>query len=146
MRVFVPLALLAVTGYAQTADQSISVPAQSMDVRVTVVPPSTAATYLNLTIDASPNGGDSIDVISSNSQLPLSLVLPSGVEVTPANASSFGFTVLQQVVVSTDNSNSGAFTPFDAVGAHTTFILPGNSPGGASANGSWRRSAVNANR
>jgi hypothetical protein len=95
-----------------------------------LVPPSTPATYLNLSIDASSNGGDSIDVISSNSQLPISLVLPSGVEVTPANASGLGFKVLQQVVSSTDGSISGGFTPFDAIGAHTTFILPGSSPGG----------------
>jgi hypothetical protein len=130
MKLFLVVGLLAVGCYAQSGDQSVPVAAQSMDVRVMVVPPSAPATYLNLTVDASSNGGDSIDVISSNSQLPISLVLPSGVEVTPTNASGLGFTVLQQVISPTDNPNSGGFTPFDAVGAHTTFILPGNSPAG----------------
>jgi hypothetical protein len=68
-----------------------------MNVQILTVPPSTAATYLNLTVDASPNGGDFIDVLSPNSQLQISLILPGGTDVTSSNAASLGFSVLQQV-------------------------------------------------
>jgi len=115
--------------YAQLANgQSVSIPAQGMDVQVVSVPASTPATFLNVTVDASSNGSDFIDVISSNSQILISLILPAGTEVTPTNASSFGFTVSQIVNTAGVPVVSGVFTPFDAIGSHTIFMLPAGSP------------------
>jgi hypothetical protein len=85
---------------------------------------------LNVTVDASSNGSDFIDVISPNSQLLISLILPGGTEVTPANASGFGFTVSQIVNTAGTPAVSGVFTPFDAAGTHTIFILPAGAQGG----------------
>jgi hypothetical protein len=93
-----------------------------MDVQLSAVPGSTPATYLNLTVDASSAGGDSIDVVSSNSQVAITLILPNATEVTPANASTLGFSVWQQVNVQGTAVTSGVFTPLDSLGAHTTFI------------------------
>jgi hypothetical protein len=101
-----------------------------MSVQMLPVPASTSATYLNVVVDASPNGGDFIDVASPNSQLLISLIIPGGTEVTPSNASNLGFSVNQQVNTLSTINTSGVFTPFDSLGAHTTFILPAGSPGG----------------
>lgn len=124
-------AMLAAVAYAQMpADQPVFIPAQAMCVRVTAVPPSTPATYLDLSVDPSSDGGDVIDVVSSNAQVVISLVLPNGIEVTPTNASGLGFTVFQRVVPLVSSGQSSSLTLFEAVGAHTTFGLPANSPGG----------------
>ena len=104
-------------------------PAVPMDVQVLTVPASTPATYLNLTVDASANGGDFIDVVSPSAQILISLVLPNGTEVTVGSASTLGFSVWQQTN-SSATTTSGIFTPFDVLGTHTAFILPAGSPGG----------------
>jgi hypothetical protein len=128
MRLIIPMVAFCLTGYAQSTGNP-STPSLPMNVQILAVPPSTSATYLDLIVDASPNGGDFIDVLSPNSQVVVSLVLPTGVVVTPSNASSLGFSVLQQVN-NAGTAASGVFTPFDALGAHTTFILPAAAPGG----------------
>jgi hypothetical protein len=51
------LSLLVYVQSTHGQSVSVSVPAQGMDVQVLAVPASTAATYLNVTVDASPNGG-----------------------------------------------------------------------------------------
>jgi hypothetical protein len=102
----------------------------AIDVQVSIAPPFTAATYINQTVDASVNGNDIIDVVSSNSQVLISLILPTGVEVTPANAGGLGFVVSQPINLASTPATSGLFTPLDSIGAHTTFSLPAGSPGG----------------
>jgi hypothetical protein len=105
-------------------------PALPMNVQTLTVPGSTPSTTLNLTVDQSPNGGDFIDAVSQNSAVQISLILPGGAVVTPANGSGLGFTVVQQVNSTSSPATSGIFTPFDTLGTHTTFFLPAASPGG----------------
>ena len=98
MKLSAAVATLSLLVYAQSTNgQSVSVPAQAMDVQVLAVPASTPATYLNVTVDASTSGADFIDVLSPNSLVLISLILPAGTEVTPANAVSLGFSVSQIV-------------------------------------------------
>jgi hypothetical protein len=129
MRLIIATSALCLATYAQSTG-NLATPALPMNVQVLSVPALTPSTYLSLTVDASVNGGDFIDVRSTNPQLQISLILPNGTEVTPANASTFGFSVLQQVNSAGTAVTSGVFTPFDALGAHTAFILPAGSPGG----------------
>ncbi len=128
MRLVTVFTGLCLTAYAQSSGQGVL--ALPMDVQLFTAPPSTPATYLNLTVDASANDGDFIDVVSPSPQVQMSLILPNGTEVTAGNASTFGFSVLQQTNGSGTAVASGVFTPFDAFGTHTTFILPAGSPGG----------------
>jgi hypothetical protein len=129
MRLAIVLVGACLTAAAQSTGPQPA-PALPMNVQILSVPASTAATYLSLTVDASPNGGDFIDVVSPNPQIVVSLILPSGTAVTSSSAASLGFSVLQQVNSTSNPTTSGVFTPFDALGAHTTFILPAASPGG----------------
>lgn len=68
MRISPRLSALLLLYAHSTTGQSVSIPAQGMDVQVLAVPESTRATFLNVTVDASSNGSDFIDVISPNSQ------------------------------------------------------------------------------
>jgi len=92
MKLIIVTALFCFIGWAQSPVS----PALPMNVQVLTVPAATSATNLSLSVDASPNGGDFIDVVSPNPQIQVSLILPGGVVVTPANASSLGFTVVQR--------------------------------------------------
>lgn len=104
MRPVIGILTFCLTVFAQsTLAQSVA--ALPRNVQVLAVPASTPATYLNLTVDESVNGNDFIDVLSPSSQVAISLILPIGTEVTPSNASTFGFSVLQQV-----NSSGSAIT------------------------------------
>jgi hypothetical protein len=94
--------------YGQSS--TASVPVEALSMQVFAVPASTPATYANITVDASANGGDLIDVSCPSSQMAISLILPNGVEVTVANASSFGFQVLQQTNAFGATSTSGTST------------------------------------
>ncbi len=125
------LFLCSLVGYAQsTGGRSVSISLISMDVQSATVPSSTAATYLNMIVDASIEGLDIIDVCSSSAQVRVSLILPNGIEITPMNASSFGFKTSEQVIDSTAPATSGGFTPFDSACAHTMFNPPAGSPAG----------------
>src|SRR5271165_468275 len=107
--------------YGQSS--SGSVPVEALSMQIFAVPASTPATYASVTVDASANGGDMIDVSCPSSLMVVSLILPSGVEVTAANASSFGFNVLQQANAFGATSTSGTFTPLDSYGSHTAFVF-----------------------
>lgn len=124
------LFLCSLVAYAQSSGRpSVSASLLSIDVQTATVSGSTPATYLNMIVDAS-TGLDIIDVCSSSPQVQISLVLPSGVEITPANASAMGFNASEHVINSSAPAASGAFTPFDSPGSHTTFNLPAGSATG----------------
>lgn len=123
------IGLLGLTVYAQPPGaEPVSIPITPLFATATSAAPSTL-NYVNVIVDASANGGDLIDVTASNPQLPVSLILPSGVEVTPINASSLGFSVYQQTNVSASGGN-GFVLPFDTLGTHTAFTLPPGSVAG----------------
>ena len=79
MKLVITAAVFFVMAYAQSPVS----PALPTNVQVLTVPASTSSTTLNVTVDASPNGGDFIDVVSPNSQVLISLILPGGTVVTP---------------------------------------------------------------
>ena len=56
------------------------------------VAPAAAPLSVPLTLDPSPTGGDLLTVLATQPSAAVSLVLPSGIEVGPANATSLGFT------------------------------------------------------
>jgi hypothetical protein len=130
-RITLSFVLLATLAFGQIpANQPSRIPLSSQDVRVAEIPALTAVTYLDLVVDPSIPGGDAIDVVSSSEVVVVSLMLPSGTEVTPANGVSLGFTVLHEVVTQQLIEQTKRVGVFDQIGTHTTFLLPPSSPGG----------------
>src|SRR6266446_10507507 len=62
------------------------------DLRSAVIAAGTPSTLLAFTVEADATGDNFFDVATSDPMVAVSLVLPSGTEVTSANAASLGFT------------------------------------------------------
>jgi hypothetical protein len=62
------------------------------DARGSIVPAGSASTLLTFTVEADTTGNNFFDVATSDPAVVVSLIIPSGTEVTTANAASFGFT------------------------------------------------------
>lgn len=86
------------------------------------VPPQSQATTVDLTVDESPEGGGVIDVLATQPGLVISLVLPTGVEVTATNAASLGFGF--EIYTIAPEAPSLLISPMLTPGTHTVFELP----------------------
>jgi hypothetical protein len=62
------------------------------DARSAVVPAGSTSTLLAFTLESDTTGGNFFDVSTSDPSVVVSIILPSGTEVTSANAASLGYT------------------------------------------------------
>lgn len=88
------------------------------DAQGSIVPAGSTSTLLTFTLEADTTGKNFFDAATSDPAVVVSLILPSGTEVTSANAASFGFTF----TVVPDGSYAGAEIPsvFAFPGTHTS--------------------------
>jgi hypothetical protein len=99
----------------------------AVDVRTVLVPAGSAATFLSFTVDPSTHGGDAFDIVSDNSQITVSLIVPGSSEITALNASSFG---IQWSAFTSSGVDIAGVSPFDEQGNHILIVLPaGSQPG-----------------
>lgn len=78
---------------AQSGTTEKSVPVEAYDTGVIVVPAGSAATLFSVIVTPTTIGRDVISVGLTNSQIQVSLITPSGTEITAANDSSVGYEV-----------------------------------------------------
>ncbi len=91
---FVFLILISV---ADASAQTIPYPSgdaslEISNTQVASIPPSTASTRIAMVVDSG-RIGDLFDIVTSNPNVAVSLILPNGTAITAANASPLGFTI-----------------------------------------------------
>jgi hypothetical protein len=97
------------------------------DMRGSTVPARSSATLLSFTLEADTTGGNVFDAVTTDPTVSVSVVLPSNIEVTNANASSFGYTFT--IVPSGTLPAIEIPSVFSLPGTHTVIQVP---PGQAS--------------
>lgn len=113
---------------AQIANPSSDARIQNWSTQGALVPPGATSTTLSFAVDPAAGGGDTFHVIVENPQVAITLILPNGVEITAANASTLGFqytTIADGAVPSTV-----APSPFAFPGTHSIIELPASPPAG----------------
>ena len=97
------------------------------DTRGSGVPANSSSTVLSFTLEGDTTGLNAFDVATSDSGVAVSLILPSGTEVTSANASGLGFTF----TIIPENASSDEVPSVLALpGTHTLIQIPGGQPSG----------------
>jgi hypothetical protein len=113
--------------------QSVTLPGSTVPLFATdggsaVVPAGSASTVLSFTVEGDIEGNNSFDVATSDPSVIVSLILPSGTEVTSSNAASLGFSFT--TVAAGTNDNVQSLTPMSFPGTHTVIQIPGGQPSG----------------
>jgi hypothetical protein len=91
--------------------------------QVATVPAGAASTLVNVAVDAPPTGQDSLDVLASDPNVVITLLLPSGAEITASNATANGFTF--NTYTSDGSGTSGdLLSAFLTPGSHTVIDFP----------------------
>ena len=85
------ITLVPIKGQVVPYGSENSVPLAAFDTRSARVPAGASPTLIQLTVDPSAGGGDFFDILVGNSQVNISLILPSSAEVNAGNASAMGF-------------------------------------------------------
>jgi hypothetical protein len=85
------LAIFATTKAQVGPSPTPSVIATNYDVQSMRVPAQSSSTQVPLNLNPPASGGDVLDVITSNPSVVVSLLLPNGTQVTPANGASLGY-------------------------------------------------------
>src|SRR5262249_2224982 len=93
------------------------------DVQQAVVAAGSPSTLLSFAVEGDATGDNSIDVVTGNPAMVVSLILPSGFEVTAANASSLGFSFATSPPGTNDSAEIPSFLSLP--GTHTTIQIPG---------------------
>jgi hypothetical protein len=98
------------------------------DTRGSVVTAHSTSTLLTFTVEGDTTGGNFIDVATSDPAVVVSLILPSAIEVTSANAASLGFIF----TIVADGGFAGADVPsaLSIPGTHTVIQIPGGQLSG----------------
>ena len=127
--VTVVLFCCAMLGLAQTVPYP---PAQlqlsGYDTRGSGVPAGTSNTLLTFTVEGDTTGNNSFEVATSDPGVAVSLVLPSGTEVTAANSASLGFTFT--IFAGTDLPTDVFQSALSLPGSHTLIQIPAGQPSG----------------
>jgi hypothetical protein len=113
------------------AGQTVPLPGATIetsgyDVRGTSMPANWASTLLNFTVEGDAAGNNIFDVVTTDAGVIISMILPSGVEVTSSNAASLGFTY----TVLPDLTGDDVESIFTFPGTHTLIQIPGGQPSG----------------
>ncbi len=105
--------VFAAGAFAQTIPYpSGDVPLRASNTQAIPIPPSTASTPIAVVVDSGAVG-DFIDILTSDPNVAVSLILPSGTAITAANASSLGF------ALSTFTSDGSSDVPSFSMPART---------------------------
>jgi hypothetical protein len=94
-----------------------------------VIPAANPSTLINVSVDQPANGQDSIDVLTSDPNVVITLLLPNGTEITANNASSNGFIFTGYYSDGSVSSEAG-LSPFLTAGTHTVIDFPAGTPSG----------------
>jgi hypothetical protein len=92
------------------------------------VPANSSSTLLTFTLEGDTTGQNSFDVVTTDPAVLVSLILPSSVEVTTANAASLGFTFTS--VPNGTFSNVEIPSVLSFPGTHTLIQVPAGQPSG----------------
>jgi hypothetical protein len=98
------------------------------DTRGAVVTAHSSSTLLTFTVEGDSTGSNVIDVATSDPAVVVSLILPSTVEITNANATSLGFTFT--IVPEGSSVNADIPSSVSLPGTHTTIQIPAGQPSG----------------
>lgn len=123
--------LLSLATFSLAQDEGASpldVSLTAQDVRGIVVAAGTTGGVIPLLADPGTQGGDILDVVTTNASASVSLVLPGGAEINSNNAASQGFTCH----VLPDGAMTGSPIPsvFSTPGTHTVIKFPAASAPG----------------
>lgn len=115
------------------AAQSVPLPSTTVqltgtDMRAAVATAGSTSTLLSFTVEGDTVGDNWFDVATSNPNVAVSLVLPSGTEMTTGNAASLGFTFT--TVAPGTNDNAEIPSVLSLPGVHTFIQIPGGQPSG----------------
>lgn len=102
--------------------------ATNYDVQTVRVPAQSSSTQVAMTLAPATNGGDVLDVSTSDPSVVMSLILPGGQELTTANAASFGYTFSPVASGSTDTVDIAS--PVIAPGTHVVMTFPAGQVAG----------------
>jgi hypothetical protein len=106
-----PTSTLAMSGY---------------DVRGSGLPANSASTLLNFTVEGDTAGNNVFHVLTSDPGVIVSLILPSGAEITSSNAASQGFTY----TALPDGTGIDVDSVFSLPGSQTLIQIPGGQASG----------------
>jgi hypothetical protein len=95
----------------------------------TTVASAGSTATISFTADPASAGGDTLDVVTVDPGVVVTLIIPGGTEITAANAASQGF----GYATSPDGSASDAEVPsfYTLPGSHTLFTFPASAPAGS---------------
>jgi hypothetical protein len=119
----------SVGGVAQgVPNSSTTLQLGASDARGAMAPAGSISTLLSFTVEADTAGNDFFDVVTSDPAVVISLILPSGVEVTSANATAMGFTLT--IIPAGTNDTVEIPSALSLPGTHTTIQIPGGQTSG----------------
>ena len=119
---------LASTALGQTTDTSTSVQLSNQDVRLAKIVAGSGVQSVPFAVDSVPAGGDFADIMVSDANVGIRLVLPDGREITQDNAADFGFT--WEVIDGAELEPGSITLPFLACGIHVLIRFPPSSGSG----------------
>jgi hypothetical protein len=122
---------VGVWGAAFAAGQNVPRPPATVamagyDARGSGLPANSPSTLLNFTVEGDATGGNAFHVVTSVPGVIVSLILPSGLEITSSNASSFGFTY----TVLPDNTGADVESVLSLPGTHISMQIPAGQVSG----------------
>jgi hypothetical protein len=122
--------VIACLGCSVLAAQNVQRPSNTIemsgyDTAGSVLPANSTSTLLTLTLEGDTAGGNVFHALTSDPGVIVSLILPSGVEVTSTNSLGFTFTTLP------DSTTVEIESIFGLPGTHTLIQVPAGQPSGA---------------
>ncbi|HJT66463.1 MAG TPA: proprotein convertase P-domain-containing protein [Pyrinomonadaceae bacterium] len=123
---FTSLLFCAICSAQVITPSQVNVKLSALDSRAAVVTAGTSQ-QIAFTADPTAAGGDLFHVVSSIPGATVSLILPSGTEITAANAVSLGYSY---DVLENDEDPREVLSLLGAVGTHTLIELPAQSVAG----------------
>lgn len=129
---------VAIAGAQNVPFKQATLQLSAYDARSAQVPAGSATTLLAFTLETDQTGDNKFHVITSDPNVLVSLILPSGVEINAGNATSLGFTF--QAISADDIAAEDVPSPLSLPGYHTVIQVPASQPSGAAAVTSAERS------
>src|ERR1700682_5172560 len=99
---------------------SAAIPISGYDARGAELPANAASTLLPFTFESDTTGNNIFNVVTSDPGVIVSLILPSGLEITSSNAASLGFTY----TVLGDNTGMDVESILSLPGTQTLIQVP----------------------
>jgi hypothetical protein len=123
--VVLSLSMAVISSAQDTESSPLDASLTAQDVRGTVVIAGTTAGVIPFLADPQTSGGDILDIVTTNANATISLVLPSGLEINSSNAAAQGFGY--QVLPNGTMTNSPIPSVFSTSGTHIVIKFPASS-------------------